>query len=164
MQAHFSYPFLAALAFANMAGIPFSAVDAFFVIGSSMLPDLDYFVALWEKKRHPERTVAHHSYITHVPVVYVPVVLVVWALGGAGNAAWTAYGILSHFIMDTFIAADGVRWLYPWKKKFFCWTTWTYNAHGKEWLIQYRALPIYRLDMIFFAGAVVVLITSFLLS
>lgn len=148
-QAHISYPFLLAVLIGTLFGYHFSTFELFVIMLSAWLPDLDYlfFVIFKDKsKKYP----SHHYYLTHAPLFYLPFLLVLfwynWKLG------WLVfYGLTTHFVMDSLISSEGVRWFYPFRKKFYLWTDYTRNAGNvREWLAIYKKLPIYIYDNLAF--------------
>lgn len=156
-QAHFSYPFLLALLVAMLIGHSFTLVEVLIILWASVLPDVDFIIGMWHEFRHPEDRKSHHGYITHAPLVYVPFLLILgWYQ--AKLALFIGYGLLTHFIMDSLVAGDGIRWLYPFKKKFYLWHNATKDLYGFEWLKKYKELPVYTFDNIAFVLTVVIVI------
>lgn len=86
-------------------------------------PDLDMFYVFWKEKsfRHTGKTFNHRQFITHAPIIWLLASLSVSIL--ANSAFMRYFGLViwfsswSHFILDSEIC--GVRWLYPFSKKFY---------------------------------------------
>lgn len=86
-------------------------------------PDLDMFYAFWKVKsfRHSGEKFNHRQFITHTPIIWLSAGLFVALLGR--TLFWKYLGIIiclsawSHLFLDSFYM--GVRWLYPFNKKFY---------------------------------------------
>jgi len=153
-----SYPFLLAILVGTFFNFHFSVFELFIIMFFAWLPDFDYPLALYLKSKYPDRHIGHHQFITHVPLFYLPVVIVIsffdWRVG-----LLAFYGLLTHFVMDSLIAPDGIRWFYPFSKKYFLWTDYTKGVfETKDWLKVYKKLPIYIIDNIAFAITIALVI------
>lgn len=76
-----------------------------------------------------------------------------------------ALAIYLHFIGDTFYTDDGIRWLWPFSKKYFKFLSDTMEGmHDKDWVIAYRKTPLYKLEWFFFITTlIIVIINAYLL-
>lgn len=157
-QAHASYPFLLAVLVGAFFSYGFSDFEIFIILLSAWLPDFDYIYALYQMKKHPEKYRSHHQFMTHAPLLYIPLVLLIiffnWHIGFL-----FLYGLLTHFVMDSLIAPDGIRWLYPFSKKFFLWTSYTKGQFDvRQWLASYKKLPVYFFDNLAFVATVFLIV------
>jgi len=154
-QAHISYPFLLALLLGTLFGYSFNTFELLVIILAAWAPDFDYIYFIIFNTGKPHEAKTHHYYITHAPLFYVPF-LVILALFSWQLALLIFYGFLTHFIMDSLIASEGIRWLYPFKKDFYLWTSYTKGLYKMEdWLKAYKKMPIYFFDNIAFLVTVV---------
>ncbi|MGB0757321.1 MAG: metal-dependent hydrolase [Patescibacteria group bacterium] len=156
-QAHFSYPFLLALLIAMLIGHSFTLGEVFVILTASVFPDVDFLFGMWSEFKHPEKKESHHAYITHAPLVYVPIIIVLMVIE-MKLGLLVMYGLLTHFIMDSLVAPDGIRWLYPFKDKFYLWTKITKDLYGFAFLNKYRSLRLYTVDNIAFLVTVVIVV------
>jgi membrane-bound metal-dependent hydrolase YbcI (DUF457 family) len=74
-------------------------------IGAALLPDVDIMTMLWGRWRHRE--------ITHYPVVYIPIVALVYLVFGAPYGTLLVLGVLIHLLHDTVGIGWGISWLWP---------------------------------------------------
>lgn len=157
-QAHASYPFLLAVLVGAFFHYNFSSFQILVIMLFAWLPDLDYPLAMYLNKKYPGRHIGHHQFITHAPLFYLPFLLVIayfdWRI-----ALLALYGLLTHFVMDSLIAPDGIRWLYPFSKKYYLWTGYTKGIFETEaWLQAYKKLPIYKFDNLAFLLTIILVI------
>ncbi len=92
----------------------------------SVFPDIDLLYFLVRKRRIVlDASAAYHrTYPTHAPSVYgVAALALAPTLGAAGAAtilvaAAFLIGIATHFVQDSFGVGPGIRWLWPFRKRF----------------------------------------------
>ncbi len=157
-QAHVSYPFLLAIIVGTFFHYNFSVFQLLVIMLFAWLPDFDYPVALYLSKKYPNKKIRHHEFITHSPLFYLPFLLII-ALFDWEIAFLAFYGLLTHFIMDSLIAPDGIRWFYPFSRKYYLWTGYTKGIFETEaWLRAYKKLLIYKLDNIAFLLTIILVI------
>jgi membrane-bound metal-dependent hydrolase YbcI (DUF457 family) len=90
---------------------------------SSFAPDLDIFIIFFKERglRHTGAKGGHRDYLTHAPLFWLALALFIGIIGR--NVFWRSAGVLvllgswSHFLLDS--TDVGVRWLYPFSRKFF---------------------------------------------
>ncbi|OGZ05693.1 MAG: hypothetical protein A2762_02545 [Candidatus Lloydbacteria bacterium RIFCSPHIGHO2_01_FULL_54_11] len=87
------------------------------LLGAS--PDIDLFYACIRKN-----ATGHHEYLTHRPIVGIPLAIVVgWVLGGEFWAWCAGVGVLWHYLHDTqgFLCLydSGLAWCWPFSKKYW---------------------------------------------
>lgn len=148
--SHITYPALTYTFLTKVTAIPFSTPILITLIFTSVLPDLDVIYQKTILKKPFDHSFQHHQWASHWPVTYLPLILLT-ALTNNYYALIITLGVYSHLILDTFFAADGIMWLYPFSKKMYCFfDKHTKGHHGKEWFIIYRTLPIFKVDILCF--------------
>lgn len=80
------------------------------------LPDFDVLYVPMSKN--------HRESLMHTPLFWFGIIGLLYAAGGIQHAFLpyihiVAIGIVSHFLLDTIDMRSGIRWLYPFNKKFF---------------------------------------------
>jgi hypothetical protein len=86
-------------------------------------PDLDMFYAFIKARSFtvPRKEINHRSYLTHRPLFWLGLSLIVYIL--APNPFWQIFALLmwlgtwSHFLLDSFKV--GVKWLWPFTDKYY---------------------------------------------
>ncbi len=161
-QAHFSYPFLIASMLSIAFGHLVSVQEAFVLLFAAFAPDIDFLAEMYLKKKYPKKVINHHDFITHAPLFYVIFVVGI-SIWNIKYGMLAVYGLLTHFIMDTLISPHGIRWLYPFKNKFYLWTDFTKGLDDTDkWLAAYKKLPIYKYDNIAFVITIVLVIALYI--
>ncbi len=136
------------------------------LIGAALgnLPDLDALVAPLLGHRVGRQRLAHHRFITHAPLFYVLLSLLLAVF----SPAWALrVGLLTlfHLVLDSWHTDDGVMWLWPLSTRQF--SLWPYPAHagglfGWNFYRSYlRCLPALIPEMAFGLSGVAVLVTAF---
>ena len=157
-QAHVSYPFLLAVLVGTFFHYHFSSFQLLVIMLFAWLPDFDYPWALYLSKKYPNRQIRHHAFLTHAPLFYLPFLLII-AFFNSQVALLALYGLLTHFVMDSLVAPDGIRWLYPFSSKYYLWTSYTKGIFETEaWLRAYKKLPIYKIDNLAFLLTIILVI------
>ena len=87
------------------------------LLGAS--PDLDLFYAFWSKTPN-----GHHEFLTHRPIVGIPLAATIgWLLGGEFWAWCAGGGVFWHYLHDTkgFLCLydSGLAWLWPFSRKYW---------------------------------------------
>ena len=99
----------------------------FYPIGGflSLLPDIDYLYALWQKWRGEKKADETHRRLPHYPIVMVilicsilGILFIFWSIFGYW-AVVAALCLLSHYVHDSIEGEWGLRWLAPRGKKFY---------------------------------------------
>ena len=80
-------------------------------IAFALLPDIDVVTMLWGKWKHRE--------ITHYPIVYIPIVLLVYIFFGPLYATLLFVCVYAHLIHDTFGIGWGITWFWPFTHRRF---------------------------------------------
>jgi hypothetical protein len=110
-------------------------------IGLSLIPDINL---LWRKISN------HHNDITHYPILWVTLTIVVFLL--EGNAHIYSLSILfsgiMHLILDTFGMTIGVHWLAPFHSKQFSFTK--LHNQPKERNIRSKLNQFYRTNHLYY--------------
>ena len=161
-QAHFSYPFLLWLLISIIFGHLVTTQEAFMVLFAALAPDIDFLLEIYLTRKNPNKISNHHNFITHAPLFYMPFVIGI----GIWNIKYgilVFYGLATHFLMDTLISPRGIKWLYPFKGKYYSLTDFTKGIEDtNKWLKAYKKLPIYKYDNIAFAITVVLVIALYI--
>ncbi|MBI4120492.1 MAG: metal-dependent hydrolase [Parcubacteria group bacterium] len=154
-------------------------------IAFALLPDTDVFVELWQRRgKLGGRTQGFHRTITHYPLLYVPVVVLVWIIWGAVWATFLGAAVLAHFLHDSVGTGWGIKWLWPFSQnryKFFAGKDGRQSAnfivswapeewreaverHGDpDWFkhIYLRPSPVFVVELLVFAASVLMLLSYF---
>lgn len=83
----------------------------------SVTPDLDVFAELLQRGRVGGRVHGHHRKITHFPLTYIPVALLI---GSYYGNVWTWFflaNVLAHFVHDSIGTGWGIQWWWPFSRK-----------------------------------------------
>lgn len=160
--SHLSYPALLFMLIAKIFSISYSFSDLIVLIFFAILPDLDFLFHKYVMKRGFDSWFRHHEWFTHWPSTYLPI-FIIWAIFPNMKTALASLGILSHFILDTFLNGGGLMWFAPFSKKY-------YNLFGKKtkghygwgWFQIYRKLAIFKIDVIACTTLVVLLLFNLL--
>lgn len=103
---------LLSLAFGHVFEIGRSFHWLFFALAASLLPDIDAIFYLI-KKLLSKRKIYNHRGFTHYPVVYVPIVAIIYSILGPSYAILFVFCIYSHLIHDSFWLGWGIVWFWP---------------------------------------------------
>jgi hypothetical protein len=79
-----------------------------------LLPDLDGLAAVAANRGRAFRTkLRHHEFVTHTPLFYAALTLLLWQIGLVHEAA--LFGVLTfgHLLLDSWGTDDGIMWLWP---------------------------------------------------
>lgn len=172
----------AAIIFAHAINVPLDWQILVVSILFSLLPDLDFAIYFFKRKKLDE--LAHeHRDIMHNPIIYIVagfIILSFWSIA----LAWL-FTILSfwHFLHDSIPEGGGwgIRWLYPFSKKYYkffsdkdgksarqfvvAWTQKEQKQAAKEfgdpnWVKHYLQSPELLFEVIVFIAAIVTLVLS----
>jgi hypothetical protein len=102
--------------------------------------------------------------VTHYPIFYTPFIIAAFVFPSILTICM-ALAIYLHFLGDTFYTDDGIRWLWPFSKKYFKILSDTMEGmHDKDWVLAYRKTPLYKLEWVFFiATLIIITINAYLL-
>ena len=96
----------------------FSAAALGMVIFLSILPDLDVIIAFLLRKWRPGvKKLDHHDYLTHTPIFYICLSMLIWFGNGKQQAILFLLITLTHLLLDTWRTDDGIMWLWPVSKR-----------------------------------------------
>jgi len=148
----------------------------------SLLPDFDFLIEFAIHKSVGGRFMRQHRKITHYPIIYIPIVFMIWIVWGKVWLLVAGLCLLAHFVHDSMIMGWGVQWGWPVSKrhiiffrqsvlgetlgipfKFFrAWSPkkveWLVSEYGDpSWVKNYFISPIFFIEMIFF----ILIITKF---
>lgn len=129
LPGHLAGGYLATSAFlavAPIAALSPTQTTAILVIGTLFgdSPDIDLLWFYIQKKFNKSSDKSHRDYITHTPIFWLIVSLIVVTIGLLDNSEFIQYigwavlcGSWSHFILDTI--EYGIRWLWPFSNQRF---------------------------------------------
>ena len=157
LLSHLSYPVLAFLLLAKLFGISYSNADLVLLMAFSVLPDLDFFYHALKRGGWQDYTLKHHKWASHWPIVYSP--LIIAALIYPDRLITIACtAVYFHLFLDTFASGDGIMWFYPFSKKFYNFFSEGYrNKHGKAWFRTYLKRRLYKIDLLSYTTALIIL-------
>jgi hypothetical protein len=134
-------------------GADLNGVHVLLGIFFTLLPDIDLipgFSKLFEG----------HRVMTHRPLVYVPIVITVFFIGGPLWALMLTLGVGLHLIHDTFWIGNGIAWLWPRSNKRYKFYDQDYTIpQGMGWIQAFygRATLVSVVEGAIFVLALVVL-------
>jgi len=156
--SHIAYPTLFFITIAKLFNIEYSLTHLLVLMFFSMYPDLDYFFHALISKKKISFNVPHRKWFTHWPITYTPLLVLLYFFPSL-TLSLICLGIYSHFILDTFFSGDGLRWLYPFSKKYFSFFGGkTKGYYGIEWFNIYKKMFIYKADILSFIALLIILI------
>ena len=83
-----------------------------------LLPDLDGIVAMMAKRERPmQQKVQHHWYVTHTPLFYLVLTLLLSLVAPAETSILFGMLMLTHLVLDSWATDDGIMWLWPLSRK-----------------------------------------------
>jgi hypothetical protein len=121
-----------------------------------LLPDFDMVIFLkyiikGERSKLSGTTFKHHEFPTHFPLLYSPLIVVAIIIPHIYTLSMVT-AVYLHFFMDTFYTSDGIKWLYPFNKKFYLLSSAkTGGKQGIYWEKEYQTTFFYKLEFIFLA-------------
>ncbi|MEI9966249.1 MAG: metal-dependent hydrolase [Candidatus Moraniibacteriota bacterium] len=85
----------------------------------ALLPDIDFFVEYFKRGTVGGKTLGAHRMLTHIPLLFVPLGLILFFLFGSAVTLLFALGIIGHFLHDSRGMGYGYRFFYPFDKHFY---------------------------------------------
>lgn len=166
LMSHLSYPYLLLNLYAWIIGwhIPF-AYNILFIF-FSIIPDLDYILDFFRqkiKRKKYEIPGNHHSWASHWPIVYTPLIMLA-IITGETFFILAAVAVYMHLIMDMFFCNEGVMFFYPFSKKWY--NFFSKNTSGKQgldWNKAYNKLLIHKFDKIALVLMIIHLIITYII-
>lgn len=140
-----------------------SAATLVVVVFLSILPDLDSIPAfLFRKWRPGSKKLDHHDYVTHTPIFYIFLSMIVWI--GIGKELGILFLLLTlaHLMLDSYGTDDGIMWLWPINKQKF--SVFPSNLHeggvyGVRYYLRYvRHFGSFLPEVLLLTGGVVCVI------
>ncbi len=103
-----------------------------------LLPDLDSLLATARGHRPTKGRLRHHRSVTHTPLFYLLMTLLVSLIVPAQKAV--LFGILAflHLVLDSWSTDDGIMWLWPLSRRQFSLFPRDLHAGGVYGLTFYR--------------------------
>jgi len=83
----------------------------------ALLPDIDFFIELIKHDSVGGKVIREHRELTHFPIIYIPVAILVYPIFGAMWVALFSLAILAHFLHDSVGIGWGIKWFWPLSKK-----------------------------------------------
>jgi len=119
-----------------------------------LLPDVDVVIIIialikGDKSKIDGLDFKHHSYPTHFPLLYSPLIVITIIFPNIYTLTMVT-ALYLHLFADSFYTSDGIKWLYPFKNKFFAFQSEkTRGKHGILWEKEYKNTPLYHLEFVF---------------
>lgn len=95
-------------------------ISSFLVLAGiifALLPDLDFLVEFIKHGSVGGKVIREHREIIHYPIIYIPIVILIYFLAGIFWTTLFAMGIFAHFIHDSIGIGWGIKWFWPFSKK-----------------------------------------------
>lgn len=89
-----------------------------FALITALLPDID-MLWYWLRKKTTKSVLDNHRSFTHYPIVYLPIIIVIYLFFGAHIGLVFGLLILYHFVHDTLFIGWGVKWFWPFTSRAF---------------------------------------------
>ncbi|MCF7866076.1 metal-dependent hydrolase [Candidatus Woesearchaeota archaeon] len=151
--SHISYLYVLVNFFALIIGKTIPLEYNLTLLLFSVFPDFDYIVDFFYQKLKRKKYKVpdnHHSYASHWPIVYVPLIIIALITLDPFFII-VAVAIYFHLFMDLFFCNEGIMLLYPFSKKWFnFFSKKTAKKPGLDWNKAYSNLWIFKVDKIAF--------------
>jgi LexA-binding, inner membrane-associated putative hydrolase len=129
-----------------------------------LLPDVDVVIIIialikGDKSKIDGLDFKHHAYPTHFPLLYSPLIVIMIIFPNIYTFTMVT-ALYLHLFTDSFYTSDGIKWLYPFQNKYFCFLSEkTKGKHGILWENEYKGTAMYKLEFILLiiAGSIVLL-------
>lgn len=100
--------------------VPLNLVWITFGILFALLPDIDFWVEYIRRRgKVGGKTLDQHRVLTHIPLLFLPIGIIIFALAGPAIGVLYFLGVTGHFIHDSVGMGYGYRLLYPYSNLFF---------------------------------------------
>lgn len=124
------------LGLSRLFGVELTGLIVTVGIAAALLPDVD--VILLVLFPPIKKIIGEHRSALHYPLLYVPLVAVVWIMFGTFWAILIGLGVLWHFIHDTMFLGWGLAWLAPFsKRKWKLFPVHGTSIHWREGLVSW---------------------------
>ncbi|MFX1294433.1 MAG: metal-dependent hydrolase [Promethearchaeota archaeon] len=123
-----------------------------------LIPDFDIILFLkdllkGDKSKRLGKTFKHHEFPTHYPILYSPLIILVIFIPNIYTITIITT-IYLHLLLDTFYTSDGIKWLYPFNRKFYVLLSdKTIGKQGAYWEKAYKTTIFFKLEFILLAIA-----------
>ena len=94
-----------------------------------LLPDFDVSVEIFQQGMLKGNGDRFHRTLTHFPILYVPIIPVVFLRYGSFWGVLFSVNIISHFLHDSVGSGWGLKWLWPFSKRSY--KIFSHPIHGK---------------------------------
>ena len=106
--------------------------------GFSLLPDLDVFVELAKRGRIGGRVQGHHRELTHFPLTFLIVAVLVYIYFGGVWFSLFSLTILAHFLHDSFGMGWGIQWLWPFTNSAYKFFSNKDGSFSKNFIVSWK--------------------------
>ena len=86
-------------------------------IAFALLPDIDFFVEFIKHGSVGGKVIREHRELIHFPIIYIPIVILIFVTYGAMWTALFGLCLLAHFIHDSIGIGWGIKWFWPFSRK-----------------------------------------------
>jgi hypothetical protein len=127
-----------------------------------VLPDFDVLIMLFSAMRGGKFKMdgldfKHHEFPSHFPLIYSPLIVIVIIFPNIYTFTMIS-ALYLHLFVDSFYTSDGIKWLYPFKDKYYSLQSEKIKGkHGILWAFEYKKTPLYKLEFVFLAIACLIL-------
>jgi len=175
MPLDIAFGIMGAAIAAPLIGIPLTGGLIVLCILFALSPDADYLIYL-ARTRASNEFAHEHRDLLHNPIIFIGICGAMLSAISVKIAALFAALALLHFLHDSVGVGWGVRWAYPFSKKYFKFfhngksiTSWTpaeqkemARSHGDpQWLAHYFKSREFYLELAVFCVAVVIALLFF---
>ncbi len=131
LPGHLAGGYLATTSILSLVTVPFSNTELtlLYIIGilAGEIPDIDLFAFYFEKNKgsSSSKKHTHREYITHLPLFWFSLCLVIFFIGYSADWVFLMTmslvilaGVFSHFLFDSL--DYGIQWFKPFSKRRLC--------------------------------------------
>ncbi len=126
----------------------------------SLLPDIDMIMYLIPGFK---KVFKQHRGWTHYPLVYIPIILIVYIFIGPAWAIIMALGVSIHLVHDLLWIGHGVKFWWPFYHKYYkFFSQEKYTKPGEHWIttFYFRLNPVTIIEYGIFVLALVILLIN----
>ncbi|MEK9174717.1 MAG: metal-dependent hydrolase [Patescibacteria group bacterium] len=128
---------LIAILSSRIFGVDLSHLTVLVGVGFSLLPDLDVFVELAKRGRIGGRVQGHHRELTHFPLTFVPLAILILIYFGELWTTLFSLAVLVHFLHDSIGMGWGIMWLWPFSNKSYKFFSNKEGGFSKRFLVSW---------------------------
>ncbi len=124
---------LLAIGISHLFQVELTWITLFLSIIFSLLPDIDMLIFVFPFLR---KIFVDHRKISHYPILYIPIIIVIFYVWGLFWAMLCGLNILIHLIHDTLWIGHGITWLWPFSNKSYKFFSQDHKAADRMHWIQ----------------------------